>query len=87
MSAAREICKCKRLHLSLLAVSTERWFGTQSVRLFSKKTAKIHPLLQRKKHISAWIASRQSAELWQEFLSVYELIAKIFCAVVPRKYC
>ena len=28
------------------------------------------------------IAIRQSAELWQEFLSVYELIAKIF--VVER---
>ena len=87
MSAAHEICKCKRLHLSLLAVSTERRFGTQSVRLFSQKTAIIHTLGTRKKHISAWVASRQSAELWQEFLSVYELIAKIFCAVEPRKYC
>ena len=49
MSVAHGICKCKRLHLSLLAVSTERWFGTQSsVRLFSQKQPKSTPLEHEK---------------------------------------
>ncbi len=61
-----------------LRSAPKRWFGTQSVRLFSQKTAIIHTLGTRKKHISAWIASRQSAELWQEFLSVYETDSKDF---------
>lgn len=51
VSAAHEICKCKRLHLSLLAVSTERWFGTQSVRLFYMKTVKSTTFTTKKAHL------------------------------------
>ena len=65
MSAAHEICKCKRLHLSLLAVSTEKVvrhakcaavFQKNSQNSLSYTTKKAHLRLDSKQTICGIVA-------------------------------